>query len=270
MNNSFNNYLKDVNIGFTRNERNGIVFYTVPAFEKYVNFAFCGDSKLSFKAVRGADEETVKNSFAKLCNVLDMPYESCTMTNIVHGDTIAKISNIHKGLGVSSGIKLPPCDGLITVEKGIPIASTHADCTPVAFYDIKNNVGCVVHAGWRGVLAGIHKRAVETFIKEYSSDVHDLLVAVGPAIHQCCFEVDKDVTEKFTNTYMRDDFVQSNGEKDKLDLLKLVVENILEFNIPPQNITVDNRCTACVNSEFTSYRREKDKAGTMVQIMCLK
>ena len=73
-----------------------------------------------------------------------------------------------------------------------------------------------------------------------------------------------------TTETKRNDFILDCGQKDKLDLLKLVILSILDFGIPPVNITVDNRCTACKNSGLESYRRDKDKAGTMVQIMCLK
>lgn len=265
-------YLTDINIGFKQEIINNIIVYRVPAFEPYVNFAFCGDTSndLSFKAIRGTDISKMRNSFAVLCSALDMPYESAVMTNIVHGDEIVSVGEIHKGFGVSSENKLPPCDGLITSTVNIPIATTHADCMPIAFYDRKRNIGCVVHAGWRGILSGIQKRAVEKLVKEYCADTKDLFVAVGPTINQCCFEVDKDVTDSFKSSYMRDDFILYCGQKDKLDLLKLVILSILDFGIPPINITVDNRCTACKNSGLESYRRDKDKAGTMVQIMCLK
>lgn len=265
-------YLSGINMGFKKNIKDGIIYYTVPSFEKYVDFAFCGDKSndLAFKAVRGRTAAKMKSSFNKLCTVLSMPYEACVMTNIVHDDTIVVVDNIHRGLGVSSSTKLPPCDGLITMQNRIPIASTHADCMPIAFYDKKKNIGCVVHAGWRGILAGIQKRAVEIFIKDFDTCPKDLLVAIGPAIQKCCFEVDKDITDLFKKEYLRDDFIHRSGIKDKLDLLKITVTSLLDFGIPAKNITVDNRCTACKESGLESYRRDKDCAGTMVQIMCLR
>ena len=265
-------YLKGINIGFNKRIKDGITYYTVPSFEPYVNFAFCGDvsNNMAFKAIRGADIKDVQMSFKKLCSVLDMPYNSCVMTNIVHGDNIIKIEDIHKGHGVSSAVKLSPCDGLITDKAEIPIASTHADCMPIAFFDKENKVGCVVHAGWRGILAGIQSRAIEMLIKEYNADSKNILVAIGPTINKCCFVVDKDVTKSFTDAYFRDDFVINDGEKDKLDLMKIVISSILNFGIPASNITVDGRCTACQNSKLASFRRDREKAGTMVQIMCIK
>lgn len=265
-------YLKDINIGFIKCVINDIIVYKVPSFEPYVDFAFCGDisNNLSFKAIRGTDTAKMRSSFTALCNALNMPYEDAVMTNIVHGKDVITVNESHKGLGVSLDETLPPCDGIITKTKNIPIATTHADCMPIAFCDKEQNIGCVVHAGWRGVLAGIHICSVERFFEEHGSSPENLLVAIGPTIHQCCFEVDKDVTESFKTAYSREDFILNCGEKDKLDLLKLVVISLLDKGIKAENITVDNRCTACKDSGLESFRRDKNNADTMVQIMCLR
>lgn len=264
--------LKNIKKGFKKNIKDGIVYYTVPLFEKHVNYAFCGDvsNGLNFKAIRGANREQVQSSYKSLCSVLNMPYDNCVMTNIVHGATITQVDEQHIGMGVSRSVKLPPCDGLITFKSHIPIATTHADCMPIAFFDKNKKVGCVVHAGWRGVLAQIQKTAVEMLVKKYDCSPRDILVAIGPTIGKCCFVVDKDVSADFVSAFSRDDFVINKGIKDKIDLQDIVIKTMLDYCIPAGNITVDGRCTACENSGLSSYRRDGDSAGTMAQIMCLK
>ena len=263
-------YFDNVNVGFTKKEYGGVVYYTVPAFEDFVDFAFCGDisNNLDFKVIRSATMEDMLYGYSTLCDALDMPFTKATMTEIVHGVDVAIIDESNMGCGVTKE-KLPPCDALITSVPNIPIASTHADCMPIALYDKEHNVGCVIHSGWRGVFGRIIDNAIDTMVKTYSTNMDNLLVAIGPTILKCCFEVDKDLTAKFVDQFGTDDFVSYGDNKDKLDLLKIVLKSIEERNIPAQNVTIDGRCTCCDNS-LHSYRRMKQDCGTMVQIMMIR
>jgi len=46
-------------------------------------------------------------------------------------------------------------DALITSEPGCVICVTTADCVPIILYDPLKNLSSVIHAGWRGLVAGI-------------------------------------------------------------------------------------------------------------------
>ena len=260
--------MNGVNKGFTKHLKDGIVYYTVPAFEPYVSYIFCGDTSnsLSFKAVRGITDGQMQKSFQRLCSTAGLPYPACTMTNIVHGTEITYVDESNMGSGVCSLEKLPSCDGLYTDKENIPIATTHADCMPIAFYDKAHNAGCVLHAGWRGILADIQGKAVSLFKSKYNAAAEDLLFAIGPAINACCFEVGNDVAEDFEKAFGKKYIL--NGEKKRIDLLKIVIDELTGLGIPACNITYDGRCTLC-GGELASYRRDGEKAGTMVQIMCL-
>lgn len=265
-------YLDKVNRGFKKIKKDGVVYYTPASFSSHVDLVFCGDvsNGLDFKAIRKSSMEDMQRGFKGLCGVLNIPYEKCLMTNIVHGNEIAIVNYSHAGLGVSSPVKLPPCDGLVTNVPGLPIASTHADCMPIAYYDKAHNVGCVIHAGWRGVLARIHEKGINTLLDSFNSDPKDILVAIGPTINQCCFYVGSDVTDDFTREFATDDFVCHDRNKDRLDLTSIVLKFCEKVGILPKNITIDGRCTACKDSGLASYRRDKDEAGTMVQLMVIK
>ena len=52
-------------------------------------------------------------------------------------------------------------DGFITGEPGVFMAVQIADCIPVFLYEPHANVMALLHAGWRGVEAGIIRRALQ-------------------------------------------------------------------------------------------------------------
>lgn len=79
-------------------------------------------------------------------------------------------------------------DGIHTTTPMMPVAVATADCLPVVL--IADESVCIVHAGWRGVAAGIvedAKRLVEAQGETVSAAV------VGPHIGPCCFEVGPEV-----------------------------------------------------------------------------
>ena len=81
-------------------------------------------------------------------------------------------------------------DGLITDVPMVPVAIATADCVPVVL--LAQHARGVVHAGWRGLAAGvIHEahRAMERRGHRVASAV------VGPYIGPCCYEVGEEVVE---------------------------------------------------------------------------
>jgi YfiH family protein len=79
-------------------------------------------------------------------------------------------------------------DGLVTSTKSLPLVVATADCVPVGL--IGRRTVAIVHAGWRGVAAGIVPLAAEA-IAEADDSVRT--VVIGPHIGPCCYEVGPDV-----------------------------------------------------------------------------
>ena len=89
-----------------------------------------------------------------------------------------------------------PADGMWTRSIGTTIAVRTADCLPVLFSDSKSSMVMAVHAGWKGLCAGILTRAVEVFA-EQGIPATELRAAVGPAISRECYEVGPEVISAF-------------------------------------------------------------------------
>lgn len=151
----------------------------------------------------------------------------------VHGVKIAKPSEL-------------PCeaDGLMVLWKDYthPIAIKTADCLPMV---IEGDKGVVcLHAGWRGLAAGILGQAeIETIVPQR--------VFIGPSIHNCCFEV----TSEFKDHFPKSSNFRTEGSLLYFDL-QTEARNLLRQKFPNLLVEISPICTSC-NKDFHSYRRDK-------------
>ena len=88
------------------------------------------------------------------------------------------------------------CDGLWSDEPGRAMLLLTADCLPIA---IARRGGCrrwaILHAGWRGLLAGIVAAGVRAL------GGAGLAAVIGPSIGPCCYEVGDEVALPFREAF---------------------------------------------------------------------
>ncbi|MGB9679434.1 MAG: peptidoglycan editing factor PgeF [Thermoanaerobacteraceae bacterium] len=270
-----------MDIGFKRNEKENMVFYTISSFEKtgIVNHLFTtrigGVSKgqyssLNLSLKRFNNKEEVYNNFKRVCNIGNFSYENMVFSDQVHGNFVRKVTYEDRGKNFG-GSDIIEVDGLMTNERGIPLVTFYADCVPLFFLDPVKKVIALAHAGWRGTVSFIGPKTVNAMEKEYGSNTKDILVGIGPSIYKCCYEVGEDVANKIKGVI--DDWekvlVKKSDEKWMLDLQQTNYIELINTGIPDENITLSQMCTHC-NSEFYSYRRDKGITGSMAAFMELK
>ena len=185
---------------------------------------------------------------------------------------------------VNNHIRFPRTDGAITNQKGILLTTVHADCLPVWLYDEENQVIGLVHAGWRGTLAGIAPKAVKLMQETYGSDPAKMRAAIGPGISMCCFETGSEVIEAFREHWDFADFYAETAEehfgddeipesaegKYYIDLKGINTEELLEAGLQLENIEISRHCTHCEPETFASYRREGGTYMRMGAGICLE
>ena len=145
----------------------------------------------------------------------------------------------------------PNTDGLILTAPDTAIYLRFADCTPLIFYDEKNNIGAISHAGWRGTAAKIGVKTVEKMIKNFQTNPKDVVALIGPAISMCCYEVSEEVKETLLSTVKN-----TNGlyEGRNVDLKRINARQLEEVGV--EKIDICPYCTSCNNDLFYSYRKE--------------
>jgi len=183
-------------------------------------------------------------------------------------------------------------DGLITNRPAIALTVRVADCLPVLVVDPVQRAVGVFHAGWRGTLARIVEKGVGEMRRQYASDPADLVAAIGPGIHRCCYEVAEDFREKFAAQFaysgsLFEDVFDSEPVRRKypllfmnqrapghgappstvhLDLVEANRRQLLDAGVPPQSIWASELCTSCRNDLLFSHRKEKGVTGRLMAV----
>ena len=147
-------------------------------------------------------------------------------------------------------------DALISNRPGIDLTVRTADCLPILIADPRRRAIAAVHAGWRGVVAEIAQKTIQAMHSQFGSQPEDLLVAIGPGIGGCCFEVGPEVAVQF----------QRFGHT-KIDLVETICRQLGRNGITPGQISASGLCTFCDRELFESYRRDRGTAGRMTAMI---
>src|SRR5258705_7800938 len=91
----------------------------------------------------------------------------------------------------------PRADALVSDATDVALVVRAADCVPLLIGDPRTGAAAAVHAGWRGTAARVAVAAVEALARDFGSRPGDLVVAIGPAIGSCCYEVGSDLVDAF-------------------------------------------------------------------------
>jgi purine-nucleoside/S-methyl-5'-thioadenosine phosphorylase / adenosine deaminase len=147
------------------------------------------------------------------------------------------------------GIRGVTGDGLWSDEAGVPMLALGADCALVALARTNGDrpALAVLHAGWRGLLAGIAEAGVTALGGRPAA-------VVGPTIGPCCYEVGEEVAAPF-----RARFGEGVVRDGRLDLWT-ATEHALEAAGCASVERLD-LCTACDPDRFFSYRRDGKPRG---------
>ncbi|MBA2671460.1 MAG: polyphenol oxidase family protein [Gemmatimonadetes bacterium] len=147
------------------------------------------------------------------------------------------------GLLVADGV-----DGHVTLDPGVLLTVSIADCVPVALVDSEGRGVALVHAGWRGVAAGIVENACRT-LQMKGARVGDLYAHSGPSICGDCYEVGVEV-HRAVNPHL-----DAPDRPTPIDLRSALSERLVAAGLPFANVTVSGHCTRCGPGEFFSHRR---------------
>jgi YfiH family protein len=152
-------------------------------------------------------------------------------------ERLAQGRQVHGTRVVVDGQGVEEADGQVTTEAGVAAVVLVADCLPVALAG-SEGVG-VVHAGWRGLAAGVLEAGVEA--------AGAVCAAIGPGIGPCCYEVGDDVRAVF-------------GATERTLDLKAIARARLEA-AGVREIHDCGLCTSCDAERFFSHRRDRGVTG---------
>jgi polyphenol oxidase len=176
-------------------------------------------------------------------------------------------------------------DALFTREPRILLSVQTADCIPILLADARQRAVAAIHSGWRGTLARVALKTLGRMRMEFGTRPEDVIVALGPGIGRCCYEVGSDVAREFYAQFPKasawfdgpfDALASGPGDPNwlpwltmrppghaappprvHLDLTAANRAILLDAGVPARQISASGFCTACRKDIFFSYRRER-------------
>lgn len=181
-----------------------------------------------------------------------------SLLNQVHGVAGKQVTDTDFSFNVDG-------DYLITDRIDVSIGVLTADCVPLLLYDAKNHAIAMVHAGWRGAVAGVGLKAFEHMKSIWKSDSCDMQLFIGPSAKSCCYQVQEDLVKQIDPAFVDKVIVHKQGLV-YFDTAHLVALQLKEAGIDPASINKDyNFCTIC-DERFFSHRRQSVNAGRQIAI----
>jgi polyphenol oxidase len=156
-------------------------------------------------------------------------------------------------------------DGLVTAAPGVVLAVLVADCAPVLLADPAAGVVGAVHAGWRGLAAGVVEAGVAA-LAELGADPAATVGLVGPAVGGCCYEVGADVQAAVGDRYPAAAGTTRDG-RPSLDPAAAAAGALAAAGVG--EVRVAGECTHDLDERFFSHRRDRGATGRQAGLIAL-
>ncbi len=220
-------------------------------------------ASFNFSQRHGDAPENVSANFHLLKERLQLGEGKILTIAQEHGDTVVILNSLPAGPVTA--------DAVITARPGFYPAVKTADCLPILIVDQRRRISAAVHAGRRGTVLRIASKTVGVMVNEFGSDPGTLLVALGPCIGQCCYEVNEPVLKPFVAAYERAErFIRFRGHSRSFGRLDLQGANrwdLLTAGVSDRNIITVEACTHCRWDRFYSYRRDGAVSGRHISLV---
>ena len=129
----------------------------------------------------GDDAVPVTHNRTIVAQAVGFDLSRLALSRQVHGAELIEVGPDDAGV-------LGEADGLVTRTSGPVLGILTADCAAVVLAGVDGIA--VLHAGWRGVVAGVVEAGLDAVGPVWGA-------WIGPSIHACCYRVGADVTSAF-------------------------------------------------------------------------
>jgi YfiH family protein len=183
----------------------------------------------------------------------------------VHGIAVAMASEC-------VGPALPEADAMVSTEPGVYVGIVTADCVPLLMASDDGRAVAAVHAGWRGLAAGVIEAGVAR-LRALAAG-RELVAVIGPHIGPCCYEVDAPVIDAMAEhraASMAESMTPSRPGHALLDLGQLTRTTLLSRGLASEAIAqLPGACTRCDAIRFHSYRRDGARSGRLTHFVAAR
>jgi len=187
----------------------------------------------------GDDPHAVTINRQLLRQAFDLPAEPVWLRQ-VHGSTVVTLHD---------SVSDVEADAAISDQCGMVCAVLTADCLPILLCDTEQPRVAAIHAGWRGLAAGIIEQALQHF------ESANVIAWMGPAIGPRAFEVQADVQKQLARGPGGGAAVRAAAHGRWLvDIYELARQHLQAAGVSA--VYGGGFCTVTEQQRFFSYRRD--------------
>lgn len=277
---------------FSQDNSTSITYEYSPLLEHFplthgVTYRYGGVSEGSFNSFNmglhvGDTPEAVVENRKRLAQVLGVDSHRLTCGEQVHGVGVTRVTQELVGRGAFSwDDSIPDSDAIHTNLVNVPLLLLVADCVPVLIYDAVHHAVAVVHAGWRGAIAHIVERTMDSMHDAYGTLPSDCYLFIGPSIGADSFEVSEEIGEQFrqdmhtlglsqVDQVVR--YIQRDGQitaTPHVDLKGYIASCVVQKGVPLEQVSVSSTDTMTTDGCY-SYRRDQGRTGRMAMFAVLR
>ncbi len=158
----------------------------------------------------GDDSRRVSTNRARVAAAMRVAPERLVMMSQVHGADVLEVEGPTEG----------EADALVTSSRDTAIAVLVADCLPIVLADTTRRRVGVVHAGWRGLSAGVLANALAAF-----DDPRSVHAIIGPGVSPRVYQVGPEVADNFRD--VPDAVLADAGDRSRLDLRAIALHQLV-------------------------------------------
>lgn len=213
-------------------------------------------ASLNFSVSVGDDPAHVAENIERAARRLGVSSAALSFLSQVHG---AEVKVAHRATALA--LRQECGDAVISGELGVAVGVRVADCVPILIADPEGRKVGAIHAGWKGLVAGVVGAAVARLRAELPSEGR-ILAAIGPHISLSAFEVSEEVAQELSRASSDPGVVDWRaGARPHVDLRRLARAQLGGAGLADADIDDVAGCTVGDPSRFFSYRRDGAVGG---------
>ena len=211
----------------------------------------------------GDERDSVVENRRRCLAALELENVPPAVAGLVHGAAVAAVESAPLTPMPDGSRLVAAVDALTSAIPERPLLITAADCLQVIILDPVTPAVGLVHAGWRGLVAGTIGATIASMRAAYGSDPRAMLAGIGPGIGPCCAEFTNPIRElpAAFAPYIDGRYV---------DLWAAARVQLRVAGLADQRVELSGICTRCRNDEFFSHRGDRRHTGRFAAIVSLR
>lgn len=204
----------------------------------------------------GDDQQAVKRNHELVLGAVGASADTTLVVPTqVHGTDVVEVG-ADASVGDAMAQAAAGADIVVVRQSGVAALINTADCAAVAVVAPSGSYA-LLHAGWRGVVAGVAGIAVRILAGANAGDARAFNVYIGPHIRSECFEVGPEVAQQFSQAFGNEVL----ADERHVDLARALAIDLQRAGVDSSRIADCGVCTKCNYDRYYSYRATNGHCG---------